>query len=295
MSIHAIAEALQIGDRDLGTCFSLEIEPGIAVCMSACVQNHIVVPWNDPGKGRFLFIQERNYSGHHMGAWNQPHCLGKNVGKNGTVGERLHPGGSIKTSGFPCVGRLAKINVFLHSAKQIGILGRVQTEGIVQPDAPIRLTGGDRRQNLAIRIRDVPIQRQGVAIAGAYHAVDCRPGVHLIPGNIRVVEQHLHGEHVLPLSQVRRQLHGFIILPVQIALAGAGQHGRSVHPQAIAGNSRDAGRQTSVCGKRLFTAKIGEPSAQIAVEDLLARQFFLGNPNPLRLFSHGCILILIIV
>ena len=290
LSVASIPEALQIGDGDLRARFPFQIKPGIAVHMYARIQNNVLIPLHHAGKGDLLLLQQGNLPGDHVHPGNQPHALKEGGQRHRPVRQAGQPGGIVKIQCAPIRGRHPKIDALLHRAQIYGILGRAQVERIVQPHLPGGLSSGDGADSLTARVGDLPIHRQRVAVARADHAVNRGPGIRLILGDIRVVEQHLHGKDVFPRPQIGRQLHGFIILPVAIALAGAGQHGHLVHPQPIAGHRRDAGGQAGVCGQHLLAAEIGETSAQISVKNLLARHFFLGNPNPLRLFSHGVFL-----
>ena len=74
-------------------------------------------------------------------------------------------------------------------------------------------------RNIAIEYASLHCQR--MAIASANHAVDGRPFIGLIPGDIGIVKEHLYGKHVFSRPQIGCQLHRFIILPIQIAFAGA--------------------------------------------------------------------------
>ena len=162
---------------------------------------------------------------------------------------------------------------------------------MIQPHPPERFSRGNGANHAAKSIGDVAVNGQSMAVSSTHHAVNGRAFICLIPGNVGIVIQHLNGKHVFPGMQIGRQRDCFIILSVQIALAGAGQHGLIVDPEPITGNSRDPGCQARIRRQFLFQAEIREPTAQITMKNLLVAKLHVGYFDPLYLIPHRCFLV----
>ena len=281
LAVRSIPEPFQIGDRDLRARFSCEGEAGVPVDKRSRIQNDLLSIGKDAVKVGFYLFHQRYDSWDHVDPGHYAHALKGRRGHHRPPGQGRPPGRGVKTGCFPVAGGQAKTDVLLHRAQIDRIGSGLEIEGVVQPDAPVRPTGGDAADALSVGSRNIAFYGQRVTVARADHAVNGGARVRLIFGNIRVVEQHLHGKDVFSRPQIGRQLHRFIILPVQIALAGAGQHALAIDPQPIAGDCRDTGGQAGVPGQRLLASETGEATAQIAVIDALLRQLFGRNPDPL--------------